>query len=201
AGQTTSQPPQRAGGTKRAFRAPRFAAEEFGLTPTEKGTALHLALQFIRFEKTDTLQEVQEEIERLVLEEYMTPEQGAAVAATELWAFFSSPLGIAVKGAPGLQREFKFSVLRQAKNYYPGLDEEETVLLQGVVDCFYETPEGIVILDFKTDRVTEQTVAQRARDYAPQLAAYADALEEVVGRPVVGRILWFFSLGIQMDGG
>ena len=43
------------------------------------------------------------------------------------------------------------------------------MLLQGVVDCWFETLEGITVVDFKTDRVTEQTVLARAEEYRPCL--------------------------------
>ena len=50
------------------------------------------------------------------------------------------------------------------------------------------------MVDFKTDRVTRRTVRARAEEYRPQLAAYSRALEEMTGRPVVRRALWFFAL-------
>ena len=50
------------------------------------------------------------------------------------------------------------------------------------------------MVDFKTDRVTEQTVLARAEEYRPQLMAYSRALEEVTGRRIVRRVLWFFRL-------
>ena len=51
------------------------------------------------------------------------------------------------------------------------------MLLQGVVDCCFETLEGITVVDFKTDRVDRRSVAARAEEYRPQLAAYSRALE------------------------
>ena len=65
------------------------------------------------------------------------------------------------------------------------------MLLQGVIDCWFETEEGITLVDFKTDRVSAQTARERSQRYQGQLAAYAYALEQVTGRPVVRRVLWF----------
>ena len=50
------------------------------------------------------------------------------------------------------------------------------------------------MVDFKTDRVTRRTVAERAEEYRPQLTAYSRALEEIIGKPVVRRCLWFFAI-------
>ncbi len=174
------------------FRRPRFAAEELGLTPAQRGTALHLAMQFIDFSRTGSVEEIREELQRLAAQELITPQQGEAVDPERLFAFFSSPLGREVLAAPTLRREFKFSILVDAADYYPQAGEGEQVLLQGVVDCFFETLEGITVVDFKTDRVSRDTMAARAEEYRPQLAAYARALAEVTGKPVARQVLWFF---------
>ena len=65
-------------------------------------------------------------------------------------------------------------------------------MLQGVVDCAFETPEGLVVVDFKTDRVTAEQQAQRAEGYRPQLEAYALALGQVLEKEVAEKLLYFF---------
>ncbi|MBU5434588.1 helicase-exonuclease AddAB subunit AddA [Pseudoflavonifractor sp. MSJ-37] len=177
----------------RPIRRPRFAEEEFGLTAAQKGTALHLVMQYIDFDKTASPAQVGREIQRLVREQFLTPEQGEAVAPERIAAFFASPLGKAVRSAPSLRREFKFSILVPAADFWPQAGEGERVLLQGVVDCFFDGPEGLTVVDFKTDRVKGDALLRRAEEYRPQLAAYGRALEEICGRPAARRVLWFFS--------
>ena len=63
-----------------------------------------------------------------------------------------------------------------------------------MVDCWFETLEGITVVDFKTDRVGEDGLAQRAESYRSQLTAYSRALEEITGRNVARKVLWFFHL-------
>lgn len=175
------------------IRRPRFADEEFGLTPAQRGTALHLVMQYIDFARTGSAAQVEEEIARLTARQFLTPQQGEAVDAGKIYAFFDSPLGRELRAAPTLRREFKFSILMPAADYYAGAGEGERVLLQGVVDCCFETAGGITVVDFKTDRVTAQSAPLRAAEYRPQLMAYSRALEEVTGKPVARRVLWFFS--------
>ncbi len=182
-----------------SFHRPRFAEEEFGLTAAQKGTALHLALQCMDFGNTGTLAEIRGEIDRLVSLALLTPQQGEAAEPDRLLAFFSSELGRMVKNSPSLRREFKFSLLVPASDYYPGVEESERVLLQGVVDCWFETEEGLTVVDFKTDRVTEETVSGRAREYLPQMTAYSRALEDITGKPVTRRVLWFFSIDCTVE--
>ncbi len=93
--------------------------------------------------------------------------------------------------AKTLRREFKFSILTDAEAYSPEAAGEQ-VMLQGVVDCFWQEPDGIVILDFKTDYI-DGDLQQKAERYAPQLHAYAAALSRIFQTPVKKTILYFFS--------
>ena len=176
------------------FPRPRFAAEALGLTAAQKGTALHLVMQFIDFSRAATKKGAAEEIRRLVREAVITPQQGEAADPARIAALFSSPLGRELLASDTLQREFKFSILAPARDYYPQAGEGEEVLLQGVVDCWFETLEGITVVDFKTDRITGEDLSARAESYRSQLTAYSRALEEIIGRPVVRKVLWFFRL-------
>ena len=68
-------------------------------------------------------------------------------------------------------------------------------MLQGVVDCIIFEEDGMTILDFKTDRVSEEKLPQRASYYRPQLESYSKALERIYQKPVKQRILYFFAAG------
>ncbi|MDD5938004.1 MAG: helicase-exonuclease AddAB subunit AddA [Clostridiales bacterium] len=175
------------------FDRPRFAAGKLGLTPAQKGTALHLVMQYIDFDRCGSREGIAAEIARLVEEEFLTKEQGEAVDPARICAFFASDLGREVRSAPTLRREFKFSILVPAGRYYSRAGAGEQVLLQGVVDCFFETEEGLTVVDFKTDRVRGEALLARAEEYRPQITAYAQALTEITGRPAARRVLWFFS--------
>ncbi len=87
-----------------------------------------------------------------------------------------------------MEREYRFTVLMDAKDYDPAALGEDAILLQGVVDCWFETPDGIVVVDFKTDHVqTDEEVARHAELYRGQLAAYSLALSRVLGSRWCGR--------------
>ena len=184
---------------ERPLRRPRFVQEERGLTPAQRGTALHLAMQYLDFARTGSPEEIAGELRRLVEGAYLTPEQGEAVDPAAIAAFFASPLGQEVRRARRLRREFKFSLLVPARRYWSGAGEGEQILLQGVVDCCFETEAGLTVVDFKTDRVGEADLLARAEAYRPQLAAYSQALEEIFEKPVARRVLWFFHLGRAVE--
>ena len=183
---------------KPALRRPDFDRARTGLTPAEQGTAHHLFLQFCDFDAC-ARGEVEAEIARLREKRILAPEQADAVRPARIARFFASDLYRAFAGAR-VRREFKFSVVVPARDYYPEVDDpEETVLLQGVVDCLLETAEGFTVIDFKTDRVRPESAPLRARDYAPQLAAYAAAVARIFDRPVVAKKLFFLETGQTID--
>ena len=184
----TEQPPAR----PVTIRTPAFLRKE--MTAAEAGTATHLAMQFLRYEACTDPEAVREELARLVREEFLTEAQAAAVNPGRLWQFFDSDLGRRVLAALEVRREFKFSVLVDAGNYFPEAAGEQ-VLLQGVTDCCLIDPDGVTVLDFKTDRVRPGGEAARAEHYRGQLAGYAAALSRIFGRPVREQILYFFATG------
>ena len=188
------------------LRAPLFEQGARTLTPAEIGTAHHLFMQFCDFAAASAPGGVERELTRLADSCILSPAQAAAVAPDKIARFFRSDLYRTLMARNEVRREFKFSVLAPAARYFPVAADapDEQVLLQGVIDCLIDTPEGFVILDFKTDRVSEAQVAARAEQYRPQLAAYAFAVREIFGRPVRQCVLYFFHAGetwtLQNDG-
>jgi len=178
---------------------PDFVTQEKGLTPAQRGTALHLAMQYLPLKGMDTPEKVEQELERLEREGFLTPLQRQAARPEQLAAFFASELGREMARAEQCRREFKFMVLVDARKYYPQAPEGERVLLQGVIDAWFISGETITILDFKSDRVTLQSQKTRAEEYRAQLEAYSTALEQITGKRVGRRILWFFATGSAIE--
>ena len=173
------------------FYRPSFAQEAMGLTPAQQGTALHTVMQIIRLDCTGSAEAVQGELDRMEAQEYLTPLQARSVDPAAVARFFASPLGRAMADSPDLHREYPFSILTDAARFYPELPDGETVMLQGVIDAWFREPDGLTVVDFKSDRVSPETAAERAEAYRGQLAVYAHALEILTGEPVRRQVLWF----------
>jgi len=123
----------------------------------------------------------------------LTQEQSELVNCDKLYRFFASEIGSKLReGIPHL-REFKFSILDNGSNYGEGLEGEQ-VLLQGVVDCALLEEDGITVVDFKTDHVTEETIQAVTARYRPQVRTYGEALERIYEMPVKNQYLYFFRL-------
>ena len=163
----------------------------------EKGSATHLFMQFVRYAQCITPEGVRAERERLMRERFLTPEQAEAVDCEKIVRLFQGPFGKRILNAQEPKREFKFSILTDAGAYDPAAAGEQ-VMLQGVVDCFWQEPDGLVIVDFKTDRLYDGP-ERKAADYAPQIGAYAAALSRIFQTPVKARYLYFFDCGEAVE--
>ena len=196
AAEGTVQPARRG----RPITRPGFIAEDRGLTSAQRGTALHLAMQYLPLDGDGSPEGVAAELDRLTQAGFLTGLQRQAVEPERLSAFLTSPLGRDMAAAgEKCRREFKFSVLDSALNYFPDGKGEE-VLLQGVIDAWFEGEDGgITVVDFKSDRIRPGGERERAEEYRPQLDAYSLALSAILGRPVNRRVLWFFATDTVLE--
>lgn len=172
------------------WAAPSFLREK-PLSAAQRGSATHLFMQFVRYEACTTADGIALELDRLQKERFLTVQQASAVETERILALFTSDFGRRILAAKDVKREFKFSIFVDASQYLPDAAGEQ-VMLQGVVDCFWMEADGIVIVDFKTDRLTHGAM-ERAQHYAPQLSAYAAALGRIYARPVKQTWLYFFD--------
>ena len=171
---------------------PRFM-NELGLSSAQRGTAMHSIMQFIKFSENI---DVKAEIERLVEWQYITEEQGNCADIDKLNDFFKSKLYSRILRAKSVKREMRFLTELPAKRIDPNVDkdfENSKVIVQGAVDLLFEEEDYIVVVDFKTDRVTSE--ATLANLYREQLEIYGKACETIYKKPVKEKIIYSFYLG------
>lgn len=174
----------------RNWRKPSFAGMK--IQGKTYGNAVHAVMQYVNYENCQNLPGVQAEVRRLVNEGFITEEQGSMVRCDQIAALFESSLGQKLRNGEVL-REFKFSLLDDGANFDAGLTGEK-ILLQGVVDCALIESDGITIVDFKSDYVTDETVDSVADHYRIQVETYADALSRILNKPIKEKFLYFFRL-------
>ena len=73
----------------------------------------------------------------------------------------------------------------------------EKVILQGIIDAFIMEEDGIILVDYKTDRVKDGEELRNR--YQKQIDLYSEALEQILGKKVKRRVLYSFSLGEEVD--
>ena len=179
------------GSFRRNWRKPSFYRAS--VSGREYGNAIHKVMQYIRYDACGDLHGVKTELTRLTDCGFLTCEQAEAVNCETIFRFFASELGTKVRESRNVLREFKFSILVDAGQFGDGLALEK-VLLQGVVDCALIEPDGITIVDFKTDYVTEETLPEIVERYRPQIDAYAQALSRIYQTGIKEKCLYLFHL-------
>ena len=182
----------------RTFRRPDIALAARRLTAAERGTATHLALRYLELGALTTPEAAREAVDRLAAAGKLSAREAAAVDAAGLCRFALSPLGRRIAAAPRVLREFPFALLCPAERFFPGAEGEE-LLLQGVVDCCLIEPDGAVIVDYKTDRITPEAAPERAKRYAAQLETYAWAVSRITGLAVKAKIVYFLQPGEAVE--
>jgi ATP-dependent helicase/nuclease subunit A len=173
------------------WRKPSFAGGE--AEGKDYGSAMHKALQFLPFGACTDESAIQQELQKLILAGFLTEAEAELVDCGKLAAFFATDIGRKLRTHQTVLREFKFSILDDGSHYAKELAGEQ-VLLQGVVDCALLEEDGITILDFKTDRVTEDSLDMVAARYRPQVLTYAQALTRIYELPVKAAYLYLFRL-------
>lgn len=193
-------------------KKPKFLEEKKGLSAAEKGTIMHFVLQHLDLEalrglrdssKDELVGELTRQTEGMVLKDLITRQQMECVDMNRLSGFFTSPLGSRMLSAQTIHREVPFNMeIPCAELYGQAACQEEAndaVLLQGVIDCFFEEPGGIVLLDYKTDYVPDGGTEVIKERYRLQMNYYARALKLLTGKEMLGRFIYLFHNGEIVD--
>ncbi|QED47182.1 helicase-exonuclease AddAB subunit AddA [Cytobacillus dafuensis] len=185
---------------KPLLNRPQFMQEK-SLSPAEKGTAMHTVMQHIDFSKEPTELSIAVKMEEMVQKELLTADQFEAIDPDLIVQFFHTDLGKRMIQAKGIKREIPFSVSFPTSDIYHEWEgEDEHVLIQGIIDCLFEDEHGLVLLDYKTDGITNRfkggfTEARKVLEerYRVQIEMYSKALEQILKREISERYLFFFD--------
>lgn len=160
-----------------------------------RGTAYHRAMELLEFHKIRTKQDIREQLDRFAEEGRMTADARALVRESVLWPFFQSDLGRRMADAQRegrLKKESQFVIGIPAREI-GDWDSDELVLIQGIVDAFFEENGELILVDYKTDYAEQkETLIER---YKLQLDYYRRALMQMENKPVKETLIYSFRLG------
>lgn len=174
---------------------PRFRMEEEELTGASRGSAYHRVLELLDFKEDYSLESMAMAVEEMKNSGKIRKDMAQSVRPKEILAFVSGADGRRMKEAAEkgkLWKEQPFVLGVDAEEIYPGSGEGETILVQGIIDVFFEEDGELVVLDYKTDKVRKPE--ELAEKYHAQLAYYAKALEQLTGKRVKEKIIYSFTL-------
>ena len=181
-----------------ASRRPAFMSKD-KLTPAQRGTATHRFMQFADY--SEAKKNTVAELERLVADGMLTEAEANAVDIKAISAFFGSRLAERILSAEKVFKEYEFTFGIPVRELYPdvpdGAAQDEKIIIEGVADCAFIENGELIIVDYKTDRVTD--AAELKELYSGQLGIYRRCLEQVIGLPVRQTLIYSFRLGETIE--
>ena len=169
------------------------------LTGADRGTAYHRLLECLDYRRAYSIKELMAQTEELVAEGKMTKEAAECIYFKSVLAFAKSPVGMRMRNAflnGTLKREQPFVMSIPASEADPSYPVEETILVQGIIDAWFNEGEKLVLVDYKTDRVKE--IGELKKRYEKQLAYYQQALERTTGKKVKEKIIYSLALDEEL---
>lgn len=175
------------------LRRPDFSGDYRRLTAAEVGTATHTYMQYADFAAAEA--DVRAQAAVLTDKGILSEAETKSLNYGSLESFFRSPLYARMKNSPEICREQKFLIEISELSLDDELGKEynnTNGMLQGIADCLFAEDGGMILVDYKTDRVDrEQVLIDR---YYRQLYLYSIALEKIFGRKVSGAYIYSFCL-------
>jgi len=180
-----------------ALSEPRCVAAELKVLPVEIGNTTHLVLQYLDFDAPADAFAVAQQINELVSRRLISAHQARSVDIDGIVWVMSSDIGNLMRTHKAtVRRELPFYLAVAPNQFEPTMtstDPLDQVMVRGRMDAVIETDAGLIVVDYKTDRIGAADVSLRARSYAGQVQAYRQALERIAKRPVVETILAFLA--------
>ena len=179
---------------------PEFLKEEEILTGAPRGSAYHKLLELLDFTVDYDVENLIAAVQQLRQEGRLTDEMTECIRPKDILRFLGCRSGKRMADAARngkLYKEQPFVLSVDASEIYPEDCSGEKILVQGIIDVYFEEPDGLVVLDYKTDKV--RTGNELKEKYHAQLDYYAQALEQLTEKPVKEKIIYSFTLGEEIE--
>lgn len=180
------------------------------LSGAERGTAYHRIMELLDediygntdlkdLSKKEIAEEVGKWLSKKTTEKVIPSEYESAVNEWDVATFLLTDIG------KRMGKAYRSDALMREKPFMMGIDagrldekfpDGEMVLIQGIIDAFFVEDGEIVLLDYKTDKVSNET--ELVSRYRIQLDYYKEALEASTNMKVKEVYIYSFSLGKEI---
>ena len=151
------------------------------------------------FSHTDTLEDIKNQISALEEARFLTKRQAESIKAENILRILETDIGRKIKNSRNLKREYSFKYLMDAREISPGVSSDEKVVIQGMIDIFFEDENGdVIIADYKTDKINNN-IDEIKEKYSPQLKYYKIAVERAFGKKVSRCYLLLLDCGQAIE--
>lgn len=176
---------------------PNFMENNMKLTGSQKGTIMHLFLQNLNLKQEYDDKKLEDLKQELIAKNKILENEAKTIDFYKVKRYLSSKVVSQIKSAVNVEKEKAFCMKISAKNLFEGAEDEE-ILVQGIIDLYFENPDGTLILvDYKTDFAeNSQNLVEK---YKKQLELYKEALEEGTGKKVCKTYIYSLYLGEEIE--
>ena len=152
------------------------------------GTLLHNKMEKLDFNKLN-VDEILENVE---------DEETRKRLKNDIERFLNSKLFEEIKHSNSIHKETPFNLNMTAKEVFKVEDASanDEIMVQGVIDLYCEYDDGIIVIDYKSDKLYDENEFKNR--YKSQLEYYKRALETTTGKKVKGTYIYSFSMGKEI---
>ncbi|MEZ0536421.1 helicase-exonuclease AddAB subunit AddA [Caldicellulosiruptoraceae bacterium PP1] len=183
-------------GTSTLLEKPKFL-ENKKVSSAEIGSLYHLIMQHLDF----SIDDASAQINNLLLKQIITQEQANLIDIEKINSFMKTSIYERMKSAKNIYREIPFNIDIPCADIFSNLKEDiyknETILVQGVIDCYFEEDDGIILIDYKTDKVSMgnlgDSIEKIKEKYKLQIEYYSKALERLTQKKIKEKYIYLFS--------
>jgi ATP-dependent helicase/nuclease subunit A len=158
------------------------------------GTATHLVISQLDLSGPVTKKSIEKRKEKLLADSAIVPAVAEQIDAESIMMFFETEQGgLVFDPANKFWREWPFTFALPASEWESSSVAEDTIVVQGIIDLLIRTAQGLIVIDFKTDKITVQQAEERAGLYRRQLELYSRAASAILKVKPAGRWLYFLT--------
>lgn len=176
-------------------KMPKFIEGKKPFTKAEIGTIIHFVMQHLDLSCQLDKNSIMEQINMMIAKELLTEEEAKVVKPDKILKFFEGTIGKRILAAKEIHREKPFILRKKAFEVIEGLDDcDDELLVQGIIDCYFEENSELVLVDYKTGNVSGNNINEIISRYKVQMDLYKEGLEKIEGKRVKERYIYLFDI-------
>lgn len=175
---------------------PKFMTNLVETKGATRGTIVHKVMQNIDLKSIKSIKDVENQIDMLIQKGKMASEQKNLINIKSIYNFTKSNIATRISNANKVFKEKQFIIGIKANEINKDFKSEEMILVQGIIDVYFEEEDGIVLLDYKTDSIHNEDLF--IDKYKVQLDYYQRAIEQITNINVKQKIIYSFYLNKEI---
>ncbi len=164
------------------FESPKFIKADDVPTAMAIGTTMHALLEKIDYHMSPEISTIDAFIEVQIQKKLVDEKYVSMINRNKIIDFLNSNLAERIRSSNRVNRETPFVL------------KHDNQLVQGIIDLYFIEKDKWVLIDFKTDFVTELSIHSVADNYRMQIEIYKKAIESLTGIAVGESYLYFIGI-------